>query len=145
MAIAWVGLLLIPAACALSAEPIWAGHAGARYALLRRSVPLPATAVASAIIHVTAAQSGTMEKLLGAYRLYVGGAAVGVGPGRGGARTAAYADGGDLNHTYYDTFNVTARVQATTRTLILGLQCYHETGDASAGEPTPTPTYMVLI
>ena len=118
---------------ALSAEPIWA-DLGARYALFRRVVPMN-VAVQSARILVTAVQSGRMEKLLGAYRLYVNGAAIGIGPGRGDVRTAAYSDGGDRNFTFYDTFNVTAQATsiAAPAPLTLGLQCYHGTGDASAG------------
>ena len=86
--------LLACAALALSAEPIWAGN-GARYALFRREVHLPADRVQSATMHVAAAQSGPLEKLLGAYRLYVDGVAIGIGPGRGDVRTAAYPDGGE--------------------------------------------------
>jgi hypothetical protein len=118
----------------LAAEPIWAGTAASRYALFWREVELPSN-VLEAHILATAAQSGPSEKLLGAYRLYVGGAAIGIGPGRGGARTAAYPDGGDANHTYLDEYNVTALVRAApaSGTLVLGLQCYHETGDTSSG------------
>ena len=97
-----------------TAEPIWAGTEASRYALFWREVELPSN-VHDARIIVTAAQSGLSEKLLGAYRLYVGGVAIGIGPGRGGARTAAYPDGVDANHTYLDEFNVTALVRAASR------------------------------
>ena len=117
----------------LEAEPIWAGADGTRYALFRREVTLPSL-IREARVLVTAAQSGPAEKLLGAYRLFVAGEAIGIGPGRGDARTAAYPDGGDNNHTAWDEFDVTALTQqAANGTLVLGLQCYHESGDSSAG------------
>ena len=111
----------------LSAEPIWAND-GARYALFRREIPLADEQVKSATIHVAAAQSGPLEKLLAAYRLYVDGVAIGIGPGRGETRTAAYPDGGGVNHTFYDSFSITVK----SPTLVLDLQCYHASGDATA-------------
>ena len=124
--------VVIVGATALTAEPVWSGADGARYVLLRRQVALRPAKVLSATIHVAAVQSDTMERLLGAYRLYVGGKAIGMGPGRGGHRTAAYPDGGDVNHTYYDTYDVSALAMQTNY-LVVGLQCYHTTGDKSAG------------
>ena len=115
----------------LTAEPVWAGASKARYALLRREVILPQH-VSDATILVSAAQSGPMEKLLGAYRLYVGGVAVGIGPGRGDVRTAAYSDGGDANHSFVDVHRVT-NMLPQSGPLALGLQCYHASGDSSAG------------
>ena len=129
----WAMLFARPSA--LVAEPIWAGGAGARYALLRREIVV-FSKVQSAVAYVAAAQSGPIEKLLGSYRLYVGGRAVGVGPGRGDARTAAYPHGGDVNHTMYDTIDVSATVGAAATVsggVVLGLQCYHPTGDKTAG------------
>ena len=124
-------LALFLAATSLTAEPIWAGASKARYALLRREVTLPQR-VRDASILVSAAQSGPMEKLLGAYRLFVGGVAVGIGPGRGDVRTDAYSDGGDANHTFLDVHNVTSLLPSSGP-LALGLQCYHASGDSSAG------------
>ena len=124
--------VVIVGATALTAEPVWSGADGARYVLLRRQVALRPAKVLSATIRVAAVQSDTMERLLGAYRLYVGGKAIGMGPGRGGHRTAAYPDGGDVNHTYYDTYDVSALAMQTNY-LVVGLQCYHTTGDKSAG------------
>ena len=112
----------------LTAEPIWAGAENSRFALFRRELELPSDRVLYAQILVTAVQSGLDEKLLGAYRLYVGGVAIGIGPGRGGNIIGA-------NHTYLDEFNVTALVRAAQKssTLVLGLQCYHESGNTSSG------------
>ena len=124
--------VVIVGATALTAEPVWSGADGARYVLLRRQIALRPAKVLSATVHVAAVQSDTMERLLGAYRLYVGGKAIGMGPGRGGHRTAAYPDGGDVNHTYFDTYDVSALAKQTNY-LVVGLQCYHTTGDKSAG------------
>lgn len=58
-----------------------------------------------------------------------------IGPGRGDVRTAAYADGGDQNHTQFDSVDVSAVVSApdvASAPLSLGLQCYHETGGVGA-------------
>ena len=45
----------------------------------------------------------------------------------------AYADGGDVNHTAWDEFDVTGLAQRQQGPLVLGLQCYHSSGDSSAG------------
>jgi len=119
---------------------IWAVSPAAsklpRYVMMRKVVPLPKTQIIAATAFATAAVSGDMEKLLGAYRLYVGGVSVGIGPGRGEAKTAAYTGGGDKNHTGYDSIDIGASLKALSTleggSLALGLQCYHPTGDSNA-------------
>jgi hypothetical protein len=56
-------------------------------------------------IRALPAQDGTLEKLLSAYRLYVNGRVVGVGPGRSDAANSG------ANHSVYDSVDITAEVQ----------------------------------
>ena len=58
----------------------------------------------SATVFVSANQDGTLKKLLSAYRLYVNGVVVSVGPGRGNSANSA------VNHTVYDSVDVTAHI-----------------------------------
>jgi hypothetical protein len=129
---AWSGnATIVTAPSFRDVKPIWA-QPGARFALLRKVVPAPASPYVHGTAFVTASQSGAMEKLLGAYRLFVDGRTVAIGPGRGEARTAAYADGGDTNHTQFDSVDVSPGVTAASGPLVIGLQCYHDSGGAGA-------------
>lgn len=116
-------------------KAIWANAESARYTLFRREYngSMPAGAVVtSATAYVGAKTSGSMQKLLGAYRFTVNGAAVAIGPGRSEGRTAAYSDGGD-NIVLYDSVNITgAIVAAGGGPIVLGLQCFESTGGSSA-------------
>ena len=114
--------------------PIWANGSSSQFVLFRYVVPIPKSPYTRGIAFVTARQSGPMEKLLGAYRLYVGGRAVAIGPGRGEVRTAAYADGGDKNHTQYDSIDISAAILSSgpSAALSLGLRCFHNTGGKDA-------------
>jgi hypothetical protein len=126
-------LFTAPAAFSNQTKPIWVGTSQARYVLLRKVIPVPETPYVNAVAFVTAAQSGPMEKLLGSYRLFVGGNAVAVGPGRGNVRTAAYSDGGDKNHTQFDSIDLSGAVRAAGQVpLVIGLRCYHDTGSIAA-------------
>jgi hypothetical protein len=110
-------------------KAVWSSEAGARYTFFRKDLKL-VKKVTSAIAHVTAAQSGGKEKLLGAYRLYVNGAAVGIGPGRGEVNVGA------SNHTMYDIIDLLPRLSEVEfdvgSTMHLALQCFHESGDDTA-------------
>ena len=70
-------------------------------------------------------------KLLSAYRLYVNGKVVAVGPGRSDAANSG------VNHTVYDTVDITAELQAaqqagTAGAVVFAAQCYHHDGGADA-------------
>ena len=116
------------------ATPIWANGSSSQFVLFRHVLPIPRSPYTRGIAFVTARQSGPMEKLLGAYRLYVGGRSVAIGPGRGEVRTAAYTDGGDKNHTQYDAIDISEAIHTSVRSapLALGLRCFHRTGGKDA-------------
>ena len=109
-------------------SPIWYPGTSTRYGLFRKDVALPTATLTAAIAHVTAAQSGDSEKLLGAYRLYVNGKTVGIGPGRG----EKYVK--DADRTTYDIIGVTrtAKNSINSGFLALALQCFHQDGGAAA-------------
>jgi len=133
----------IAAVWAFTAEPIWAGQSNARYVLLRRVISLPShdgktPVVSAATIHVTAVQSDDKQELLGAYRLYLDGTILGIGPGRGDAPHTG-PKGAGANTTFFDTFRGTGVVDvvnaaaAKHAAIAVGLQCYHYKGDSNAG------------
>ena len=81
--------------------------------------------VASATIFVSANQDGSLFKLLSAYRLYVNGKVVSVGPGRSDSANTA------TNHTVYDSVDITAELKQAwaeageTAAVTFAAQCYH--------------------
>ena len=89
----------------------------------------------------SANQDGSLKKLLSAYRLYVNGKVVSVGPGRGNSANAA------PNHTVYDSVDITAELQQAwaargsasssngdggAATVTFAAQCYHHDSGADA-------------
>ena len=99
------------------AEPIWHKDSPA-YVFLRRQFNIEQTKkVSKASVMITAAQSNGQEKLLGAYRLYVNGQVMGIGPGRGDVAVA------QLNHTQFDLIDVTAAVGDAT-SIVMAIQAY---------------------
>jgi hypothetical protein len=108
---------------------IWNAGSKARYSLFRKDITLNPSfgTVTSAIAHVTAAQSGGIEKLLGAFRFYINGETVGIGPGRGEVNVK------DEDHTTYDTIDVTKAItSANTGKAALAFQCFHQDGGTDA-------------
>lgn len=106
------------------------GSKGPRYAYFRHTEMLRGD-VASAAVFVSANQDGSLQKLLSAYRLYVNGVVVAVGPGRSDMANSW------SNHSIYDSVDVTLHLQAAWRanpnaaSVTFALQCYHH-DDASA-------------
>jgi hypothetical protein len=102
-------------------QAIWVPTAD-NYAYFHRVYSAAAgKSLARAIAFVTAVGD---DRLLGAYRLYAGGATASIGPGRG---DASLAHDGNL---VYDTVDVTpntsfAAAAAAASSVVLGLQCYH--------------------
>lgn len=88
--------------------------------------------IASATIFVSANQDGTLFKLLSAYRLYVNGKVVSVGPGRSNSANSA------VNHTVYDTVDITSELREARAlygdeaSVTFAAQCYHHDGGADA-------------
>lgn len=94
--------------------------------------------VASATVFVSANQDGSLFKLLSAYRLYVNGKVVSVGPGRSNSANSA------TNHTVYDSVDITAELKqawaesaagdaaAGDATVVFAAQCYHHDSGADA-------------
>ena len=84
---------------------MWAGSGD--YVYLRRQ-ELFGSAIRSAVVEITALTDGDLQKLLGAYRLYVNGHIMGTGPGRGDCLLPA-VDGGinDPSCSMLDTLDIT--------------------------------------
>ena len=101
------------------------------YAFFRHSEALRGD-VASASVFVSANQDGTLFKLLSAYRLYINGKVVSVGPGRSDSANSA------VNHTVYDSVDITAELKqawaesGAAATVVFAAQCYHHDGGADA-------------
>lgn len=106
-----------------AASPVWARRNGSHewptYALLKTSVAVPASAsVGSAILYITAnAPTANIEggsprppKVLAAYKAWVGGELIGLGPGR--ARCGPLPCAWGEPETVYDGFDVTAAAAA---------------------------------
>ena len=101
------------------------------FAMGRTEIKLPKgdAAAVAALLFVTAAEVHTnrrdndgdvqARRLLGQFKLYVGGALLGIGPGRGD----------DNSSTPYDTFDISSQLAAATAsgagTLAIGLQGYN--------------------
>jgi hypothetical protein len=139
-----------------SAAPIWAPAAAPatpaapQFVLLRAVVALPPGArVAAALAFATAQPQRSLNdhengKLLGAYKLYVGGALVGAGPGRPGRCGPQLPDGADCTPEHlFDTYNVTAAAAAAAQAgggLALALACF-----AAPGEDAPRALAEVAV
>jgi hypothetical protein len=110
---------LFKAGFAKSTVPIWAAKAD--YALLRKVVTFEEgknVTHAHAIITARQVSAGTADdKLLGAYRLYINGKAVGTGPGRG--------EGGD-QATQYDMFDLSSIVATGGESCTIAIQGYNK-------------------
>jgi hypothetical protein len=126
------------AALTTSAQPIWHGNgsAGFTYHLLQTRVPARAAAIVGAYAFATAnpqpSTQGETEnaKLLAAYRLYLNGALVGMGPGRPGRCGPVCPIQKDplpcpcTPEQVYDGYNVTDAVVAG-QPLSVALQCFN--------------------
>lgn len=150
-------------AWAPSAAPVWHPNATAGFVLLRweGAVPVAVDAgspLSSAIAYVTANPQGSSNgesenaKLLAAYRLYVGGALVGMGPGRQGRCGPVCPVGGDpaacscTREHVYDVYDVTPLVDAATaggNPLALALQSYNQ--PPNPARPASNATSGVLL
>eukprot|EP01052_Picozoa_sp_SAG31_P000583 SAG31_NODE_17_length_35773_cov_25.999271_8_plen_501_part_00 len=106
-------------------------HTKPSYAYFRHTETLRGD-VTSATIFVSANQDGTLFKLLSAYRLYVNGKVVSVGPGRSNSANSA------VNHTVYDTVDITSELREARAlygdeaSVTFAAQCYHHDGGADA-------------
>ena len=106
-------------------------HGKPSYAYFRHTEQLRGD-IASATIFVSANQDGTLFKLLSAYRLYVNGKVVSVGPGRSNSANSA------VNHTVYDTVDITSELREVRAlygdeaSVTFAAQCYHHDGGADA-------------
>ena len=142
-----------------AALPIWHPNASASFTFLRAELPLPESksAIFSATAFVTAnpqpSTAGEVEngKLLAAYRLYVEGAWVGLGPGRPGNCGPICPLQGDplpcpcSPHHWYDTYNVTALVAAAAAgrgAVTMALQNFNY---PSAGHGAQSQTSQVIL
>jgi hypothetical protein len=131
------------------AAPIWAANASAGFVFLRGVLPLggvlAAGQLASATLFITANPQASVHgehenaKLLGAYRAYVNGALVGMGPGRPGrcGPTCPSGSGGGpcvcTPEHVYDTYDVTALVSAgggPADTATLAVQAFNTPPDS---------------
>jgi hypothetical protein len=107
------------------------GAAKPSYAYFRHTEQLRGD-IASATIFASANQDGTLFKLLSAYRLYVNGKVVSVGPGRSNSANTA------INHTVYDTVDITSELREARAlygdeaSVTFAAQCYHHDGGADA-------------
>eukprot|EP01047_Picozoa_sp_COSAG01_P044882 COSAG01_NODE_4090_length_5360_cov_26.230184_2_plen_447_part_00 len=109
--------------------PIRHPHAK-QYSLFRKDFDVIAF-VKSATCYVTALGSGPRQQLLGAYRLYISGASVSIGPGRGECSLLYRRD--ENLCLEYDTVDVTAHILAagagsSNLRFAVGLQSFHDTG-----------------
>jgi hypothetical protein len=147
-------------AWAPSAAPVWHANATAGFVLLRweGAVVDADSSLSSAVAYVTANPQGSVNgesenaKLLAAYRLYVGGALVGMGPGRQGRCGPVCPVGGDpgactcTREHVYDTYDVTTLVAAATTggsPLTLALQSYNQ--PPNPARPAANATSGVLM
>jgi len=149
-------------AWAPSAAPVWHANSSAAFVLLRWEgavVDVDAT-LSSAVAFVTANPQGSANgelenaKLLAAYRLYVGGALVGMGPGRQGRCGPVCPVGGDpgacscTREHVYDTYDVTTLVAAATTggsPLTLALQAYNQPPNPAHAATNATSGVLMQI
>ena len=114
-----------PAFSTNKTKPIW-NKDQSRYAMFKSpDISLESTTTHIHVL-VTAYPSGPQEKLLGAYRLYVNGNVLGLGPGRG--EHATNMPGRPVMFDIYDLTNIIS----TSQTLKIGIQCYHSDGKDQA-------------
>jgi len=120
-------------------EPVWHPNASTPFALLRGVLPLSRGAPRAAFAFVTAQPQrspGDEEngKLLGAYKLFVEGALVGIGPGRPGSCGPVYPgplppEAPCAPSFFYDVLDITAALGAAagapSAAAALALQCYN--------------------
>ena len=125
------------------AEPVWHPNGTTPFALLRGSLPLSRGAPRAAFAFVTAQPQrspGDHEngKLLGAYKLFVEGALVGIGPGRPGTCGPVYpgphpGEAPCAPEFYFDVLDVTAALGAAAgaggSAATLALQCFNNPPD----------------
>jgi hypothetical protein len=121
--------------------PVWARNTSAELVLLRGSLRVPpGRSVAAAFAFATAQPQRSVGdeengKLLGAYKLFVGGALVGLGPGRPGrcgpVCPVSHSPGNcscEPEHVY-DVLDVTLALAAAAAAgggeAVLALQCFH--------------------
>ena len=120
--------------------PIWTPNATAQFVYMRTELqPLPASPqLFSAYAFITANPQGSSpgeqenSKLLGAYKLYVNGAIVGIGPGRPGRCGPVCPVGGGKGpctctpEHVYDTYDVTAALAASSSSPVtLAIQAFN--------------------
>ena len=88
------------------------------------------------MVVVFVSQDGSLEKLLQAYRLYVNGVVVAVGPGRSNNKNSG------KNHSVYDSVDVTSHLRAAyaqdgdAAAVTFAIQAYHHDSG---------PTAMVML
>jgi hypothetical protein len=115
---------------AATTQAVWTPTT-ARYAFFRQEIIVPKGAK-NATCYVTALVSGTRQKLLGAYRLYVNGASAGIGPGRGDCSLQYKGSAADKQLcTEHDTIDLSGHLPAAGGKLTIGLQSYHEGGSGA--------------
>ena len=124
-------------------EPVWAANASAQLVLLRAALRVPAGRSVAAAYAFAVAQpqrsAGDAEngKLLGAYKLFVGGALAGMGPGRPGrcgpVCPVSHSPGtcSCAPEQLYDVLDVTDALSAAAGAggggeAVLALQCFHD-------------------
>lgn len=106
-----------------SIHPVWHSNASAQYVLFRGSLALPSSTSAGRVLYATAFATASPQrslndhengKLLGAYKLYVEGGLVGLGPGRPGVCGPVCPTGNCTDYCtpqqVYDTYDITGRI-----------------------------------
>ena len=141
-----------------NASYVWSSNASGVFALIRHELTLPAAPVALALLHASA-RTGDDTILVG-YKVYLEGALVGVGPGRGEARVW----GGDsaFRGLPYATYDLTPLLPApggratlaaagvgawfgATRGMLLQLDLHHPDGSVtSLATGSPSSPFAAL-
>lgn len=132
-------------------EPVWHANSDAPFALFRGALPVPRVPYRAVFAFVTAQPQrspGDKEngKLLGAYKLFVEGALVAVGPGRPGACGPVYpgpisGEAPCAPEFFYDVIDITAAAAAAAAGGVaqptLALQCYNNPNGGPFAPPRP--------